>query len=336
MPFKGSHFFTSPAKFRSLFRKVRNIVLISHPNPDGDAVGSSLGLFHILSERKFRCSVVLPNSFADYLAFLPGSQKIIFYDTNKESSEKKIKSADLIIILDFNTIHRLEGMKEVLNGMEVPVVLIDHHRQPEIKTEYVFWDINASSTCELVYNFTKKMFPSYRFSKKAAMCLYAGAVTDTGSFRYASVKSSTHLMLAELMKTGIHHHEIHEAIFDQFSLDRFKLMAIALEKLCVVQNRKMTYIYLSSEDLQKCNYQKGDTEGFVNIGLSIRGVVLSAFFMQQENYIKVSLRSKGNVDVNRMARKYFNGGGHLNAAGGKWFGTEEELFTLLNRKDFMA
>ncbi|MCX8081567.1 MAG: bifunctional oligoribonuclease/PAP phosphatase NrnA [Bacteroidia bacterium] len=324
--------FSTDKALRKLFENIKKIVLVAHPNPDGDAMGSTLGLYNILKENKFSPTVISPNAFPSFLQFLPGSGKVIFADKQPDLAEKKIRQSDLVTIMDFSSLKRSENLKEALTKYNKKFLIIDHHRQPDWPAQYWFWDVNSASTCELVYRLTKKLFPKYRFSKKTATCLYTGTMTDTGSFRFPSVKPSTHAMIKELMETGIKHYEIHEAVYDDFTYNRFQLMALALQKLTLAHSGKSAYVFLSLEELNRFGYMKGDTEGFVNLPLSIKGVQLSGFFMEQEGYIKISLRSKGNIDVNRIARQYMNGGGHKNAAGGKWFGSITELIQTFTEK----
>lgn len=320
--------YSEARQLKQLFKKVKNLCLVIHPNPDGDAMGSSLGLYNALKENTYKVNVVSPNSYPSFLSFLPGSDKVIQADKDMARAGKAINAADLVVVMDFNSLARAENLKEALAEASKPILLIDHHTQPDIPASYWFWDIRATSTCELVYHLIKIVFPSYRFSKKTSRCLYTGTMTDTGSFRFPRVSPGTHGMIKELLESGIKHYQIHEAVYDDYTYNRFQLMALALQKLTLCHNNKAAYIFLNSEELKKFNYKKGDTEGFVNLPLSIQGVVLSGFFMEQDGYIKISLRSKGNVDVNLLARKYLNGGGHKNAAGGKWYGTAEELIKL--------
>lgn len=329
---KKSSRLSSTSALKNFFSNIRKISLITHPNPDGDAMGSTLGFYHVLRELGYVPRVIVPNSFPEFLSFLPSSGKVVVANQKPELAGKILKDSELIVIMDFNSINRAENLKECLLNCQKPVLLLDHHQQPDIKPTFWFWDRNASSTCEMVYRFVKKIFPRYVFSRKSATCIYTGVVTDTGSFRYPSVTPFTHGMVQELLDTGIAHHKIHEAIFDDYSLNRYKLMALAIRKLTLCHHGKAAYIYLSQQELNQYGYKKGDTEGFSNLPLSIKGVVLSGFFMEQDKFIKISLRSKGNVDVNAMARKFFNGGGHKNAAGGKWFESIDDLIRVFTQK----
>ncbi|MBU2527436.1 MAG: bifunctional oligoribonuclease/PAP phosphatase NrnA [Bacteroidetes bacterium] len=303
----------------SLWTASQKIVITSHYNPDGDAVGSSLGLFHYLKAKGHEVFVVLPNEFPDFLAWMPGSNDILFATRDKETALQKLKAATVIFSLDYNAPSRTEHMKEALLDNSALKVLIDHHREPEDFADAILWDVEASSTCELIYRFINHYGDTDFIDQNIAACLYAGIMTDTGSFKYASTSPQTHKIAARLMETGIEASEIHSMVFDTNSYSRMQLLGRALENLQVIPAFQTAYTQLTKAELEEFNFVKGDTEGFVNYGLALKGVHFSVIFIenQQEPYIKISFRSKGDFDVNTFARKYFNGGGHQNAAGGK-------------------
>lgn len=305
-------------KFKKALKNSQKIAVVSHFNPDGDAMGSSLALYAFLKKLGKKVEVIMPNAYPDFLHWLPGHKQVTLFQENEAAAIKKLSSADLIFTLDFNALSRAEKLGEKLKELNIPKIMIDHHQQPDAYAELYFHDATACSTCELVYDFIDGLGEKKLIDKKIAACLYTGLMTDTGSFRYPSVTSKTHAILAELLKTGISPSDIHSDVYDSYSLDRLKLLGFALnEKLKLVHGFPVAYFTLSEKELEKFNYQKGDTEGLVNYPFSIKGIKVCALFNETENYIKISFRSKGKVDVNKFARNYFQGGGHMNAAGGK-------------------
>ena len=304
--------------FKTLLKKTKNVVIVTHWSPDGDAIGSSLGLYHYFKRLNKSVNVVVPNAYPDFLKWMPGNKMVLNFQEQEKKVTKLLNSADIIFTLDFNSYSRLEKLGEVLKETSAPKVLIDHHQQPESYASYYFHDVKACSTCELVFDFIVGLGDKKRIDKKIAACLYTGLMTDTGSFRYPSVTSNTHLIISELLKTGIVPSDIHSAVYDSYSLDRLKLLGYALsEKMKVIEGFPVAYFTLSEKELSKFNYQKGDIEGLVNYPFSIKGIKVCALFNESDDYVKISFRSKGKIDVNTFARKYFKGGGHINAAGGR-------------------
>lgn len=304
--------------FKTLLKKTKNVVIVTHWSPDGDAIGSSLGLYHYFKRLNKSVNVVVPNAYPDFLKWMPGNKMVLNFQEQEKKVTKLLNSADIIFTLDFNSYSRLEKLGEVLKETSAPKVLIDHHQQPDSYASYYFHDVKACSTCELVFDFIVGLGDKKRIDKKIAACLYTGLMTDTGSFRYPSVTSNTHLIISELLKTGIVPSDIHSAVYDSYSLDRLKLLGYALsEKMKVIEGFPVAYFTLSEKELSKFNYQKGDIEGLVNYPFSIKGIKVCALFNESDDYVKISFRSKGKIDVNTFARKYFKGGGHINAAGGR-------------------
>ncbi len=304
--------------FKTLLKKTKNVVIVTHWSPDGDAIGSSLGLYHYFKRLNKSVNVVVPNAYPDFLKWMPGNKMVLNFQEQEKKVTKLLNSADIIFTLDFNSYSRLEKLGEVLKETSAPKVLIDHHQQPDSYASYYFHDVKACSTCELVFDFIVGLGDKKRIDKKIAACLYTGLMTDTGSFRYPSVTSNTHLIISELLKTGIVPSDIHSAVYDSYSLDRLKLLGYALsEKMKVIEGFPVAYFTLSEKELSKFNYQKGDIEGLVNYPFSIKGIKVCALFNESDDYVKISFRSKGKIDVNTFARKYYKGGGHINAAGGK-------------------
>lgn len=297
----------------------KKIVIIPHKNPDGDAIGSTLGLYHYLRAYSHEVKVISPNDYPEFLKWMPGDDSILKYDYQTNESLKYIQGADFIFTLDFNTLDRVGPMETALTGLEATFVMIDHHQQPSGYAKFMYSDTDMSSTCEMVYHFINQLDDLNSITPQIANCLYAGIMTDSGSFRYATTTSTTHRVVADLIDRGARNTEIHNAIYDSSSLSRLHLLGCALSNLVMMEALNTVYITLSRHELETYNYKKGDTEGIVNYGLSLKGVVFSVIFIEntQEDYIKISLRSKGEFDVNEFARKHFDGGGHINAAGGR-------------------
>ncbi|MDR1415837.1 MAG: bifunctional oligoribonuclease/PAP phosphatase NrnA [Prevotellaceae bacterium] len=305
--------------------KAKRTLVASHMNPDGDAVGASLAWWSYLRAAypDMEVRVVFPNKFPDFLGWMEGADQTIAYADKKEVVQEYVKACDLIFCLDFNAINRLDALGEVLAAHSIPRVLIDHHLQPAEEFDLVFSDTLMSSTSELVYRIALALGGKSLLSKGAAEALYVGLITDTGSFGFSVNTPETFRMAADLMELGIDKDEIASKVYDSYSEKRMRLLGYCLHsKMRVFPKQKAAYISLSRKELDEFCFQPGDTEGFVNFPLSIKKVALSALFTesQDKTHIRVSLRSKGKViSVNELARKHFNGGGHFNASGGKYF-----------------
>jgi phosphoesterase RecJ-like protein len=305
-------------KFKALLKKSNNIVIVTHYNPDGDAMGSSLALYNYLIKTNKNVTVITPNEYPEFLHWLSGNKKVVQYSKQSKKATSIIQKSDLIFTLDFNNYSRLEGLGEVLKLATAKKILIDHHQQPDDYATLYYHDVAACSTCELVYEFICGLGGKKLIDKTIAACLYTGIMTDTGSFRFDSVTPQTHLILSHLLTTGLKPSDIHTSIYDTYSESRVKLLGYCLtEKMVVIPEFQTAYISLSEKELQKFDHQKGDTEGIVNYPFSIKGIKFCAFFSEGEGKIKISFRSKGSFDVNQFARNHFNGGGHINAAGGR-------------------
>ncbi len=295
------------------------IFITTHKSPDGDAIGSSLALKSALQKLGKKVTVVVPDAFPDFLNWMVEKEELLQFDTQEEESMQALEKAELVFSLDYNTISRVgKDFEAVLRNDSTPKLIIDHHRLPE---EEVFvaglHDIEASSTAQLVYDFIQCFETEDLIDPFTASCLYAGIVTDTGSFRFRSTTAKTHRVVADLMDLGLDTGEVYNNIFDSNSADRIKLLGYVLgEKLTVFPELELAHIALSKEELNRFNYKSGDTEGVVNYPLSIKGVNVSCIMKENGGIIRMSFRSKGDIDVNTFARTYFNGGGHLNAAGG--------------------
>ena len=297
----------------------KNIVIIGHRNPDGDAVGSTLGLKHYLDKKGHTAQVVMPNEYPDFLHWIPGSETVYRFDRQNNQSVKALEKSNIIFLLDFNALHRVgDDMKNTLEQYKNDFALIDHHQQPD-EFKYMYSDTTMSSTCQMVYNFIDMMGDIECIDAAIATCLYTGIMTDTGSFRFRSTTSKTHNIIADLIDKGAKNDVIHTNVHDANSYDRLLLLGQALSNLKILPTYKTAFITLSQEEKDSFNYQKGDTEGVVNYALSLKNIIFAAIFIEdkEQGIIKISFRSKGSFSVNKFARNYFNGGGHDNASGGK-------------------
>ena len=305
----------------------KRIAIIPHRNPDGDAMGSTLGLYHILKQLQHDVVVIAPNEFPDFLAWLPESEKVMIFERSFDKCKATLENVELIFTLDFNALHRTgEQMEKLLKTLTATSVMIDHHQAPDGYATYTFSDTAYGSTCQMVYDFIYQLGYENLLNKTVATCLYTGIVTDSGGFRFPKTTSATHKCVADLIDRGINNSEIHNLLFDDSTYNRLLLLGKALQNLKILNEYKTSYITLSQDELNAFGHQKGDTEGIVNYGLSIKGIDFTAIFIEnkEEGIVKISFRSQGAFDVNQFARTYFEGGGHVNAAGGKSFLTLEK------------
>ena len=298
----------------------KKITIIPHKNPDGDAMGSTLALYHFLLQQNHQVTVISPNEFPDFLSWMPSAENVLIFEKNTAVAKELLQESDLIFALDFNALHRTgDDMKNFLETLPNTFVMIDHHELPDDFAKYTFSDTNYGSTCEMVYHFIHQLKQESLINKTVATCIYTGIVTDSGSFRFPKTTSTTHKVVANLLEIGVENSKIHNQLFDGSSYSRLQLLGRALQNLKLLKDNKTAYITLSQEELDTFNYAKGDTEGLVNYGLSVNGIDFAAIFIENaaEQIIKISFRSQGDFDVNEFSRKYFNGGGHKNASGGK-------------------
>jgi phosphoesterase RecJ-like protein len=311
--------FNNIEDFKTTLKASKQVVITTHKNPDGDAIGSSLALNLFLQKMGLNSKVIVPNDYPDFLKWLPGESSILKYEDDKTSYENIIDKADLIFALDYNAFHRTGDLEQVLEKSTAKKVMIDHHQQPDDFAAYTFSNPNMSSTCEMIYHFISSLNELELISKDIATCIYVGIMTDTGSFRYRSTTATTHHVIAELINKGADNTRIHNNVFDSNSFNRLQLLGTALTNLKILPEYNTAYISISQKELNEFDYKKGDTEGFVNYALSINKCILAAIFIEDEKnkIIKISLRSKGDFSVNELSRKHFEGGGHNNAAGGK-------------------
>ena len=307
------------AIINKLLKSSKRIVVVGHKNPDGDAIGSCLGLSFFLKQRGHEVQVIMPNEFPEFLKWLPGCNTLITYDREAGKVKEIIAKAELIFTLDFNALNRTGDLAEILEKAKADFVMIDHHQQPDSYAVATYSDVSMSSTAQMVYHFIEALDGVNEITPEIATNLYTGIMTDTGSFRFPATTAVTHKVIANLIECGANNTEIHQNIYDTNSHNRLKLLGIALNNLEILSEYRTAYISISQEELDKNQFRKGDTEGFVNYALSVKGIVFALIFIEnkQENITKISLRSKGDFSVNEFARTHFSGGGHTNAAGGR-------------------
>ncbi len=294
------------------------MVIIPHKNPDGDAMGSALAWQNVMRQLGHAATVLAPNAYPTFLHWMPGHEDVIIYENAQKKGNKLIAEADFIFTLDFNTLKRIDDMGDRVTKSKAKKIMIDHHQEPDNYADLIFSEPTIGSTCELVYQIIDRLGKKNCINKEVATCIYTGILTDTGSFKFPSVTSSTHRSVAELMDCGVNHSYIHEKIKDTARPDRLKLLGIALRNMVFLNDVNTAYITLCQDELDECNFQKGDTEGFVNYGLSVSGIQIAVIMVEyrHEDVVKLSFRSKGNLAVNTFAKTFFDGGGHINAAGG--------------------
>ena len=304
---------------QQLLATPKKIAIIPHRGPDGDAMGSTLGLYHFLLKNNHKPVMVSPNEFPDFLAWMPGSETVKIYEKDKENCTKILEDAEIIFTLDFNALHRTGEMEQLLATLTSPFIMIDHHQKPDDYATYTYSDTTFGSTCEMIYNFICLLGKKGDIDKTIGTCIYTGILTDSGSFRFPKTTGTTHRIIAELIDLGVENTEIPTLLFDNSSYSRLQLLGRALQNMKVFTAQHTAYTTLTQDELNLFDYVKGDTEGIVNYGLSIKGIVFTAIFIEnkEEKIIKISFRSQGDFDVNQFARDHFNGGGHRNAAGGK-------------------
>jgi len=289
-----------------------------HRNADADAIGSSLGLYHYLIKKRHDVSVITPDSYPEFLHWMPGNDNVTIFDKETEKARQIVEQATVIFCLDFNGLGRLLKLSEPVEKSKATKILIDHHRQPEDFTDHVFCYPEASSTAELVFQFIESLDDNDLFDKNAADCLYAGMMTDSGSFRFPTTSAETHRIVGELIKLGVDVAAVYRKIYENYTENQLRLTGYALnEKLQYFSEYNTALIALSKKELQRFNFKRGDTEGLVNYGLTIKGVRMACLMLEFKDDVKLSFRSKGSFSVNDFSRNHFNGGGHINAAGGE-------------------
>ncbi len=306
-------------------------VLTCHAGPDGDALGSTLGMAHYLKALGKETAVIVPDAFPDFLAWLPESQEIVRFDKHPEKAKLMIATADVIVAMDYNSLSRVDDMGEVIGKAKGTKVLVDHHLQPDHFCDLEFSYPQLSSTCEVVFRLVYAMEGYGQLTKAACECIYAGMMTDTGCFSYGPCTQEVYLIISMLLQKGINKDRIYNKVFNNYSEGRLRLMGYVLyEKMRVFPEHHAALITLSREEMARFNFNKGDSEGLVNIPLQMKGIYFSAFLREdtEKDLIRVSLRSQGTFPCNKFAAHYFNGGGHLNASGGQHDGTLQEAVAI--------
>lgn len=317
-------------ELKILLSTPQQVVITTHHKPDADALGSSLGLAGYLKKKGHTVTVITPSDYPNFLNWMPGQAEVIEYkESNHTKVEALVQAASLIFCLDFNALARIHDMETMVRVATAPKVMIDHHLQPETFADFVYSTPEAAATAELIYNFIVQLGDAQLLDISIGECLYAGIMTDTGSFKYSSTSPAVHRIAAAIQELGVDTTRIHRLVYDNASYDKLKLLGYVLsEKLVVLPEYRVAYIALSKEELWRFNAQTGDTEGLVNYALSVEGIVMAVLITERPDIVKMSLRSINNFDVSELARKYFSGGGHKNAAGGK---SNESLSATVKR-----
>ncbi len=297
----------------------KKVIITTHHKPDGDAIGSSLGLYHFLKNnyRHLKVVVVTPNDYAHFLQWLPGNDLVIDFEQKPEMTKQLVADADLIFCLDFNKLHRINKLGKEVGSSKAEKVLIDHHIEPDDFAKYKLSVVTASSTAELIYDFIKLLDANNKLSKDIATCLYVGIMTDTGSFRFDSVTPKVHEITADILRYNIAHDEIYNRVYNTFTENRLHFFGYCMQEcLEYFPEYHTTLIAVDREALERYEISTGDTEGLVNYALAIEGTRFGALIVDRIVTIKMSFRSTCDFDVHEFAKKYFNGGGHQKAAGG--------------------
>jgi phosphoesterase RecJ-like protein len=309
-----------------LIQSSKNIVITSHKSPDGDSIGSSLALQHFLSNRGIKSTICHPDKMPKFINWLEGSDEIKTLEQHPDIIKQSLENADLIFCLDYNHPSRIGRMGDLLTASDAKKIMIDHHQDPDTGfVDILFSDPKNSSTCQMIYEFIEQLGQTEYIDEKVGTPMYCGIMTDTGSFRFPSTTAKTHNIISDLINKGVNNSSVHERTFDTNSISKLKLNGYAIaNNLVLIENDTVAYIHLSNKELTDLNYTKGDTEGLVNRALGITGIKLAVFFKEDEGYVKISFRSKGDNYVNVLANENFSGGGHIYAAGGKFDGKLED------------
>ncbi|MDD3322308.1 MAG: DHH family phosphoesterase [Paludibacter sp.] len=328
-------------KVQKHISNAERIVIVVHVGPDGDAMGSSLGLWHYLMTLNKEPVIIVPTAYPDFLSWMPGSECVMVYEENKETSEEFLAGADLIFALDFNDPKRMGNLSDAVMATTVPKILVDHHLHPSDFADVVISLPELSSTSELIFRLICRLGDFSKINLAGAECIYTGMMTDTGGFTYNSNKQEIYTIISELIKLGVDKDDIYRKVFNTYSADRLRLMGFCLyKKMKIYPEYKAALITLTAKELSMFNFKNGDSEGFVNIPLSIEGVDFSVFMREDNERIKLSFRSQGTFPANKVATDLFNGGGHLNAAGAESSASMSDTVAkfedaLENYKDFL-
>lgn len=306
------------AALTELLLQPRKVVITTHHKPDGDAMGSSLGLYNYLIQQGHHVKVITPTDYPDFLAWLPGNGEVMIYTEHTQEAAALVAAAELVFCLDFNTLSRINELGELVRASSAVKVMIDHHLDPEDFDDYRHWDINACASAQLVYDFiVNQLHNKALVNKDVATCLYTGIMTDSASFRLPNTTSNVHRIAADLIDAGAVNWHIHELVYSNSSESRLRFLGYCLsKKLQVLHEFNTAIISVTKQELEKYDVITGDTEGIVNYALSVTGIRLAAFIVERTDKVKLSLRSRGEFPANDICKRYFNGGGHRNAAGG--------------------
>lgn len=302
-----------------LLGQPKQIVITTHQKPDADAMGSSLALRHFLSQFGHSVTVISPTNWAGWVNWMPGTKEVMDYEQDKAKAEAVLDKADWLFCLDFNIFHRTKTLTEKLQQLTCTKILIDHHQEPDTASfDYGISDTSKSSTCEMIYDFMVDSGHADKINEEIGMCIYAGVVGDTGSFRFSSASAAVHRLVADLKDRKLNHGYVHDKLFDNFLENRLRFTGnVLLNRMEIFYEYNTALIAIPKSDLQKYHIKTGDTEGLVNYPQSIQGIKLVALVIDRDEERKWSFRSKGDFDCNTFARKYFEGGGHYNASGGR-------------------
>ena len=302
--------------FKKIISDNESFIITTHRGPDGDAMGSSMAMYNLLFNLKKDVNVIIPNSFPNFLSWLPNIKNVINHEENNSDTSNIFREVDVIIMLDFNDLSRIENLESYVTNSNAKKILIDHHQDPDLSIcDLSFCDTTYSSTCELLYMILNQA--KFNLTKNIADCLYTGILTDTGSFKFSCTTKNTHISVGDLISKGVNATEINNLIYNNYSHDRIKLLGHCLINKLKIYNNSSAIISLSEDELKKFNFKKGDTEGIINYALSIKEVIFAVFIVEKDNIVKLSFRSLGNINVQEISKRYFGGGGHFNAAGAK-------------------
>ena len=310
-------------KLNELLRSKKRISITTHTNPDGDAIGSSFALYHYLIKLNHEVKVITPNRHPDFLDWVPGIKSLVIYDEYPDKCKKILSDSDLLFTLDFNDLKRANNLCYSIDEFNGKIVMIDHHQNPAGYSDIEISEPDITSTSEMIYKLIELSDKIHVIDKNIATCIYLGMMTDTGSFQYRGVNDSTHKIISSLLSFGVDNNKVYNSVYNSNEISKLKLLSLALKNLELVVDKKTAIMFLNQANLIKNNYRKGDSEGIVNYGLSLKGIHFSVIFIEDENEknkFKISFRSKEDFPCNEFAFKFFNGGGHLNAAGGLYKG----------------
>ena len=319
-------------KTKQLFKKANVIAILSHQGPDGDAVGSTLAMADFLHQMGKQVQVIYPDAFPEFLNWLPGSDKTLSYSMQPKAIESFLSRADVILCLDFNQLKRLGALGEVVAKTTAKRILIDHHPNPDDFADVTISYPKISSTSELIFRYICRSGSFDEMSKASAECIYTGMMTDTGAFTYNSNNAEMYFIISELINKGVDKDAIYNRVFNTWSADRMRLMGFTLnERMTLYPEYATAILYLKLEDVRRFNFKNGDAEGFVNLPLSIKDISCSIFLREDVDKVKLSFRSQGSFPVNKLSAELFNGGGHMNAAGGEFLGSIEEALSIIEK-----